>query len=331
MMHEPLLTIIIPTYNRCDLLERGLTSIVPQVVKANSEVQLYISDNCSEDGTPDVVRRFQTLYPDAIAYKRQATNIGFEANFKDAISCVHSKYVALIGDDDYLMNGYVETVVAVLKRHRDVGLVHVNALTIESDGSCSRVRNPLVNFGKEVVYATGGAFLLQHHHIPSLITQNVFNREAFLRAMAEVQEVNYPGYAWFAGLCHSIMDKSCVYIDRPLLYFNNPPAKRWETDAAWFYICGLGHVFKDVDAICPGIFSRWRESFTTSFYAPYCLASIARNRALYRTRIKELREYAVSEAYYKEIAIRIYLSPCFLKGFLFFRRIRRSLKNRLGL
>ena len=70
------LTIAIPTYNRKDLLERCLNSIIPQMDK---DIEIFISDNASSDGTEEMVRE-KFNYP-FIRYRKNEENIGSDRNF----------------------------------------------------------------------------------------------------------------------------------------------------------------------------------------------------------------------------------------------------------
>jgi len=63
----PLLSICMPTYNRADLLELALRSLIPQVAATNGEVELIVSDNCSSDHTPNVVALRRAIKPAANA------------------------------------------------------------------------------------------------------------------------------------------------------------------------------------------------------------------------------------------------------------------------
>lgn len=70
---KPLLSICIPTFNRASYLERCLDQIVHQEA-FDSQVEVVVSDNCSEDDTKDVVERFQKTY-DNIRYYRNEENL----------------------------------------------------------------------------------------------------------------------------------------------------------------------------------------------------------------------------------------------------------------
>ena len=65
-MDNSLLTIIIPTYNRCNDLEICLSYVIPQVKQYKDKVHIYISDNASTDNTSNLVQKYINNYPDII-------------------------------------------------------------------------------------------------------------------------------------------------------------------------------------------------------------------------------------------------------------------------
>ena len=53
---QKLLTIAIPTYNRAALLDKQLAWLATAIKGWESECEIIISDNCSTDNTPGVVK-----------------------------------------------------------------------------------------------------------------------------------------------------------------------------------------------------------------------------------------------------------------------------------
>lgn len=55
----PLLSICIPTWNRAKFLEQSLGRFTEQIKDINpEELELYVSDNCSDDNTSDVAKHY---------------------------------------------------------------------------------------------------------------------------------------------------------------------------------------------------------------------------------------------------------------------------------
>ena len=120
-----LLTIGIPTFNRGKYLRRCLDAITEQAGN-NPAVEILVSDNCSTDNTKDIVEFYKNNYFN-VRYFCQKENIGGSNNFKFIYTHAKGRFVVAIGDDDYLVQSYVPTVLAVLYQAPDISLLCVLA------------------------------------------------------------------------------------------------------------------------------------------------------------------------------------------------------------
>jgi abequosyltransferase len=113
---RPLLTIAIPTYRRSECLALLLDNLAPQL-NDESQVEVIISDNASDDETPEIVRSFQQRGT-RITYYRNDTNIGSDANFVRCYEYARGEYVWIFGDDDVIVPGGLREVVRQLESRR---------------------------------------------------------------------------------------------------------------------------------------------------------------------------------------------------------------------
>jgi abequosyltransferase len=102
---RPLLTIVIPTYNRAACLRELLSGLLDQL-KDESRVELMISDNASPDETSTVVEDFAAKGLN-IRYIQNSQNIGPDANFLQCFEQARGKYLWLFSDDDLIVPGGV--------------------------------------------------------------------------------------------------------------------------------------------------------------------------------------------------------------------------------
>ena len=124
-MTKPILSICIPTYNRSDLLELCLATVLPQIAIFGEEVECVVSDNASPDKTAAIVDEYAKLY--SIRYFRNNENIGGFANCtKCASELARGEYVFLIGDDDTLCAGSIDGILNMLRRPDAPDLVALN-------------------------------------------------------------------------------------------------------------------------------------------------------------------------------------------------------------
>lgn len=97
-------TIVCITYNQQKYIRDAIESLVTQ--KTNFNFEIIISDDCSTDNTPTIIKEYAEKYPDIIKPVFREKNIGAIKNFIYSISLVKSEYIALCEGDDYWINPY---------------------------------------------------------------------------------------------------------------------------------------------------------------------------------------------------------------------------------
>lgn len=111
----PLLSIGVPTFNRAHLLQDLLQNLVRECLNLEDQVEIVISDNCSDDHTSDLVASFSDQLP--IRYHRNDRNIGPAANVAQIPSLASGQYCWMFGDDDLLVPGALSEVLRLLKEN----------------------------------------------------------------------------------------------------------------------------------------------------------------------------------------------------------------------
>ena len=128
-MEKELLSICIPTYNRKWQLYTLLNLF--RLFNVN-KYKIIIGDNCSEDGTYEMMRLFAD--DENIIYIRNDENLGYDRNFRRIIeeAAKYSEYSFWIGDDDFPVESMFAEI-PVLLREKAPDLVILNAEN-HSDG-----------------------------------------------------------------------------------------------------------------------------------------------------------------------------------------------------
>ena len=111
-------TVGIPTFNRAGWLRESIESVLAQTF---ADFRLIVSDNASDDDTPEVVRSFDD---ERIHYVRSERNVGPVGNSRRLISLTETEFLVLLPDDDVLYPGHLAATIDVLQRFDSVGLVH---------------------------------------------------------------------------------------------------------------------------------------------------------------------------------------------------------------
>jgi glycosyltransferase involved in cell wall biosynthesis len=94
-----MLSIVIPTFNRAKLIEATLDSALA-VLRSDDEV--IVRDNCSTDGTQDVLRK-RALNDVRIRFIEASTNEGPVKNWLQAIEAARGDTTLLLFSDDLLL------------------------------------------------------------------------------------------------------------------------------------------------------------------------------------------------------------------------------------
>jgi len=118
---SPLVSVIIPTYNRAHLLGRAIQSVLNQTYQ---DFELIIVDDASSDNTEEVVKSF---HDDRIKYIRHDENKGAGAARNTGIKAARGEYIAFQDDDDKWLPNKLEKQVKVLEDSPpEIGVVYTD-------------------------------------------------------------------------------------------------------------------------------------------------------------------------------------------------------------
>jgi len=101
-MTKPLITVVIPTRERCETLKFALETALNQAI---NNYEIVVSDNFSQDDTKKVVDSFNDS---RIKYVNTGQRLSMCDNWDYALDNVNGNYVIFIGDDDGVMPCAIE-------------------------------------------------------------------------------------------------------------------------------------------------------------------------------------------------------------------------------
>jgi glycosyltransferase involved in cell wall biosynthesis len=93
------LTVLLITFNHINSIEKALNSVLSQ--KTNFAFKLHIHDDCSTDGTSEIIQNYVKKYPDKVFHFQNEKNIGGMENMYSALKGVDTEYFAYLDTDDY--------------------------------------------------------------------------------------------------------------------------------------------------------------------------------------------------------------------------------------
>lgn len=101
-------SVVIPTYNRSNLLRRSIESVLGQSYR---DLELIISDNASTDATAALAESY-VKRDERIRYVRLEKNRGPVGNFENGLSLAGGEFFMWLPDDDWVSSNFVEECVA---------------------------------------------------------------------------------------------------------------------------------------------------------------------------------------------------------------------------
>lgn len=95
-----LVNVLFITYNHSKFVAQALDSVLGQ--KTNFDFKIIIGDDCSNDGTREIVNEYAKNNPDKIVLSNPQKNLGPSKNYIQLFDkCASSKYMAYLEGDDY--------------------------------------------------------------------------------------------------------------------------------------------------------------------------------------------------------------------------------------
>lgn len=215
------LSVAIPTYNGAAHISKTLESILCQSAPG---VEVLVSDNCSTDETPDVVRAMVRKYPN-LKYFRNESNVGYDRNVDQAMRRATGDFVWLVGDDDVVLPGALKRVAGIVAANPGCSVVFVNCprptiVEEESAGLCP----------------DGEEFLVRTKFKSGFVSTNVFSR----RLWQQVDVAKYFESGWIhIGFSIEALQRAPSYVEPEYCvdYIRDESAKqRWGGDGGFMYV-----------------------------------------------------------------------------------------------
>jgi len=109
MRDKPLVSVCMTCFNQREYIEQALDSVLRQTY---DNYEVVISDDCSTDGTSELIRKIIDQHPDRnIYYNRNADNVGVVRNSAACMGRAHGELLVLAHDDDISRSDRLEKVV----------------------------------------------------------------------------------------------------------------------------------------------------------------------------------------------------------------------------
>lgn len=125
----PLVSVVIPTYNRPDFLKAAIASVLQQTYQ---NFEIIVSDDCSAENPQPIVAAFQDS---RIQFRRNPQNLGVGLNATYAFQAATGKYVASLNDDDLWQPDFLEKLVLPLEANPNLVLAFCDHYSTDATGT----------------------------------------------------------------------------------------------------------------------------------------------------------------------------------------------------
>ena len=133
---QPLVSVIIPTHNRAEMLNRAVNSVLAQTMK---DFELIVVSDGSTDNTQEVLEKIKDQ---RVCFLKHESEKGAAAARNTGIQASRGRYIAFLDDDDEWLPTKLEHQVLVIQNaQREVGLVY-HWMEYVRDGCVLETRKP---------------------------------------------------------------------------------------------------------------------------------------------------------------------------------------------
>jgi len=130
-MTRPVVSVVIPTFNRAMLLPRAAESVIRQTF---ADWEIVVVDDGSTDATPTLAERYAARLGERWVYLRQE-NRGSSAARNRGIEAARGEFVAFLDSDDEFAPCKLERQVELFRQLPHLGLVYNDYSIVDGEGA----------------------------------------------------------------------------------------------------------------------------------------------------------------------------------------------------
>lgn len=134
-MAEPkiVVSVCMTAYNVEKYIGEAIESVLNQ--KTNFTYKLLITEDCSTDGTKDIIRSYAQKYPALISATYNAKNIGYSASLINLLKRSTGEYHVQVDGDDKIAPDKLQLAVEYMNQHTDHAICLHNFRVIDTDNN----------------------------------------------------------------------------------------------------------------------------------------------------------------------------------------------------
>lgn len=168
------ISVLMPTYNFEDMIEDNLMTVIRQ--ELDYPLYIHCFDDCSTDGTPDILRKIEAAYPEKVKVYTNEKNLGSGmASFRHHRPKIDTKYWCILEGDDHWC--------ATDKLKKQINVLENDPTLVACTGNTVIQRNK--QYTEEIIYPRKARFNLMdmvllgsrvrfYTHTSSIVWRNIY-------------------------------------------------------------------------------------------------------------------------------------------------------------
>ena len=219
-MMPPLVSVIVPAYNHAKFVRTCLQSVYQQDY---TRLELIVVDDCSQDGTADLCRKFVAARVNKARFERcvllrHEHNQGAYVALNDGVAEAKGRYITFLNSDDYYDKGRISACVGAA--HGDECFVFTGVEAVDEQG------DPTISY--EVIQSIKRLLKARETRLPSLgfgfmgqqlavSTGNLFVGRRLLEEAGPFANLRYC-HDWDMAM-RLIRSVEPLYVPKPLYFY----------------------------------------------------------------------------------------------------------------
>jgi glycosyltransferase involved in cell wall biosynthesis len=251
--NSPMVSVVVPTHNRQELLAETLKSILDQTFR---DFELIVVSDGSTDGTEEMVT---SITDTRVRLIRQVKSGQPATPRNTGIKAATGTYIALCDDDDLWFQNKLAVQVEAMEHNKKVALCYTNGLVMRNGVVGQRALN------RRKIFSNHFHELLKGNAIPNssvLIRRDIFGSVGFINTDPLFRGIE--DYEFWLRIAH---DFPMLYIDQPLIKYrvhsNNITFSRsLETKRAIGVVRHIGRLFGISSGLLPTLIVQYAKYWT---------------------------------------------------------------------
>lgn len=215
-----MISLVMSTYNGQNYIEQQLESIRIQTL---SPEEVIIRDDCSSDGTVNVIKEYIKKNNLNWKFESNHTNIGYKENFYRGVYQTSGDFIFLCDQDDIWNPEKIEIMVNVLKKHPEIWTLNCGVELINEDNKRLEYACEKGWQNANFLFAPVPLPMLQFFELPYILRHNITpgcamvidrrTRDGFLK----LYDYGLP-HDWYMNIIASA-NNGCAFLNQDLLFY----------------------------------------------------------------------------------------------------------------